>query len=668
MKVVSRNALCPCGSGKKYKRCHGAEATRGSGLPGQGSDFSASGTPSGGSMSILDSLISGRALWISLALIAVCIFIYSPVRNHDFVAWDDPAYVSENSHVAAGVTWEGTQWAFTTGYMANWHPLTWMSYMLGTQFFGLSAGPHLLANVFLHILNTLLLFGLLHKMTGALGRSAFAAALFAAHPLHVESVAWVSERKDVLSTLIGLITLWAYVDYARRSGRVRYLAVLLLFALGLMAKPMLVTLPFVLLLLDYWPLRRVALQTDGLEAPEILSHTRHPVLQLVREKLPLFAISVISSIITFIVQQRAGAVSALTKLPLDVRVANALVSYAAYVGKMLWPAHLSALYPLYRWGPEAVLGSSLALVAVTAGVIWAGRRHPYLPVGWFWFLGTLVPVIGLVQVGSQAMADRYTYVPLIGLFIILAWGIPDLLPRGRWREGVLPAAAAMLILACAIGARAQVEYWKDSMTLWTHALEVTTDNDIANNLLGDALAKHGRAQEAMAHYSEALRIKPDNAQAHNGLALALANQGKLSEALPHYSEAIRLKPDFVDAHSNMGLALAGQGKIADAIGQYSEALRLNPDFVDAHNNLGVALANQGKANEAISEFTEVLRVRPDDPDAHNNLGILLAGQGRVDEAVRHFSAAVRLRPDFVIARENLRVAQSRQATAAAPTR
>lgn len=688
------------GRGKKKHLVNAVDKPKG--YPKRGSDIVPPRPPSAPSMSFFNSIVSGRALWISLVLIAASIFIYAPARNHDFlVTWDDPEYVSENLHVAAGLTWEGVRWAFTTGQTANWLPLTWLSYMLGTQLFGLNAGAQLLANLLLHILNTLLLFGLLHKMTGALGRSALVAALFATHPLHVESVAWVSERKDVLSTLIGLITLWTYVDYTQRPGRIRYLKVFLLFALGLTAKPMLVTLPFVMLLLDYWPLGRVALATGAQEGAAFASpHQRYTMMQLVREKLPLLALTVISSIITFLVQQRAGTVSGLTTLPVNLRVANALVSYAAYIGKMLWPVHLSALYPLYRWAPEAVLGSSMALVGITAAVIWEARRHPYLPVGWLWYLGTLVPVIGLVQAGYQSMADRYTYVPLIGLFIILAWGIPNLIPRRSFREFILPAAAGIVILGCAITARVQVEYWKDSVTLWAHALEVTSDNDIAHVLLGDALARLGRTHEAMAHYSEALRIKPDNpeahsgmglalanqgrwgeagaeysealrikpddADAHNGLGLTLANQGRWGEAMAQYSEAIRLKPTFLDPYCNLGLALAGQGRVEEAISQYSKALSMNPEFVNAHKDLGLALANQGKTAEAIFQFSEVLRLRPDDPEGHNNLGILLANQGRIDEAVTHFLAAVRLKPDFAIARKNLEIALSQQKAGARP--
>jgi tetratricopeptide (TPR) repeat protein len=579
------------------------------------------------SISIIKSVFSGPALWISLVLIVASVFIYAPVGNHDFVTWDDPQYVSENWHVAAGLTWDGLRWAFTTGYMANWHPLTWLSYMIDVQLFGLTAAPHLFVSLLLHILNTLLLFGLLHEMTGEIGRSGFVAALFATHPLHVESVAWISERKDVLSTLIGLLALWAYLEYTRRPGRIRYLRVLLLFALGLMAKSMLVTLPLVMLLLDYWPLRRLALETDAQGRPAS-AREQYAVVRLVREKLPLLAIALIFSIITFVAQRGAGAVRDLTKLPLNLRVANALVAYAAYMGKMLWPARLSAFYPLTHWAPGVVLGSSLLLVVVSLAVVREARRHPYLPIGWLWYLGTLVPVIGLVQVGAQSMADRYTYFPLIGLFLALGWAIPALLARWPFRNTLLPAAAGILVLACAITARAQVQYWKNGMTLWAHVLEVNADSETAHTLLGDALARKGRLQEAMAHYSEALRLNADDDIAHKLLGEALYKQGRLQEAIPEYSEALRLKPDNAEAHNGLGLALANQGRLAEAIVHYPEALRLQPAFVDAHHNLGLALASQGRIEEAIGQYSEALRIDPEFVRAHNSLGVALLAKGK----------------------------------------
>jgi tetratricopeptide (TPR) repeat protein len=580
------------------------------------------------------SAFSGQARWVCLALIAANLIVYASVWHHGFVNFDDDDYVTANPVVLRGLTWHGVAWAFTTEHAVNWHPLTWLSHMLDVQLFGLDPGPHHLTNLLFHIANTLLLFGLLNRMTGALGRSAFVAGLFAVHPLHVESVAWVAERKDVLSTFFWMLTLWAYVEYVkrpdlRRPGLRRYAAVLLFFALGLMAKQMLVTLPFVLLLLDFWPLGRVGMGSNPAGGSALSSDRWATAVRLGWEKLPLLALSVVSSVVTFVIHQRGGAVIILSAIPLNLRVENALVSYVAYIGKMLWPARLAVLYPYAQSLPGWwVAGGFLVLMGISVVVIRAASRHPYLPVGWFWYLGTLVPVIGLIQVGDQAMADRYTYVPFIGLFIIVAWGVPDLLVRWPLRRIVLPAAASLLILACAITARGQLQYWENSTTLWTHALAVTTGNDIAHNNLGAALADQGKTEEAIAHYSEALRIKPDYADAHNNLGVALAGEGKLDEAIAHYSEALRIRPDYADAHSNLGIALANQGKLDEAIAQFNEALRIKPDSAKAHNNLGVALASQGKLDEAIAHFTEALRIKPDYTDAHKNLGVALVQQGQ----------------------------------------
>ena len=386
-----------------------------------------------------------------MALIAVNIAVYAPVVHHEFVTWDDPQYLLGNPHVSGGLTGSGIRWAWTTGYASNWHPLTWWSHMLDVQMYGMSAGPHHVTSLLLHIVNTLLLFGLLHAMTGRLGPSAFVAALFAAHPLHVESVAWVSERKDVLSTLFWMLTVWAYLRYLRRPRLGRYFLMAAVFVLGLMAKPMLVTLPFVLLLLDVWPLGRVTLAWS---TPQ-----RSRVVELVREKLPLIALAAASSIITFVVQRQGGAVAASEALPLGDRVANALVSYMRYIGRMLWPARLAAVYPFSRPLPEWwVVGSLLGFFAMSIVAIRAGRRYPYVAVGWLWYVGTLVPVIGIIQVGSQAMADRYTYVPLVGLFIVVAWGAVDLCARWPHRRQVLPVAAGLAIVVCSVLARVQVEY------------------------------------------------------------------------------------------------------------------------------------------------------------------------------------------------------------------
>jgi tetratricopeptide (TPR) repeat protein len=580
------------------------------------------------------SAFSGPARWVCLALIAANLIVYASVWHHGFVNYDDDDYVTANPVVLRGLTWDGVAWAFTTEQAINWHPLTWLSHMLDVQLYGLDAGAHHLTNLLLHILNTLLLFGLLHRMTGALGRSAFVAGLFAVHPLHVESVAWLAERKDVLSTLFWMLTLWAYVGYVKRPGLRRYCVALLLFTLGLMAKQMLVTLPFVLLLLDFWPLGRLRMGSEPAGGWAFSRDGWATAVRLVREKLPLLALSIASSIVTFVVHRRGGAVIILSAIPLKLRVENALVSYVVYIEKMLWPARLAVLYPYAQSLPGLWVAGALAvLIGISVAVIWAGPRRPYLAVGWFWYLGTLVPVIGLIQVGNQSMADRYTYIPLIGLFIMVAWGVPDLLARWPLRRialprFTLPAAAMVVILACAIAARSQVEYWEDSTTLWTRALAVTTENDIAQNNLGAALADQGNVDEAIMHYSEALRIKPDYADAHNNLGVALDDQGKVDEAIAHYSVALRIRPHYADAHINLGVSLGEQRKIDEAIAQFNEALRIKPDSAKAHNNLGVALASQGKIDEAIDHFTEALRIKPDYADAHKNLERALDGRGR----------------------------------------
>lgn len=561
-------------------------------------------------------------LWLCLVLLAATALVYAPVQQYDFVTWDDPQYVSENPHVFSGLTWPGVAWAFTTGYFTYWHPLTWLSHMLDVQIYGMNAGGHHVTNVLLHIANTLLLFGLLYRMTEALGRSAFVAGLFAVHPLHVESVAWVAERKDVLSTLFWMLTLWSYLVYARQPRRGRYLVVLLLFALGLMAKPMLVTLPFVLLLLDVWPLRRVSLEAG---CPDRsgggLPREQGSVwLRLVREKLPLLALAVASSIVTLVTQTQAGALSRFDTVPLKLRAANASVSYVAYIGKMLWPSRLAALYPLPPSLPGWwVVGSILGLIGVTVLLIRMARRYPYLAVGWLWYLGTLVPVIGLVQAGSQARADRFTYVPLIGLFLLAGWGIPDLVRRWPSLEMALPPVAVLVILACAILARGQVRHWETSTTMWENTLAVT-----AENFLG-----------------------------HNNLGVALARQGRLAEAIAEYNEALRIQPDFSEAHNNLGNALVREGRLVEAIAHYTEALRLRPDYPEAHNNLAVALSRQGRVEEAIREFEEALRSMPGQASVHYRLAILLERRGDTAEAIRHLETALQLNPGYQEARRTL---------------
>jgi len=604
---------------------------------------------------------------ICLFLIVVIFAVFWQVRTHEFLKYDDQVYVTDNSHVKAGLTLKSVIWAFTTTHAANWHPLTWLSHMLDCQLYGLKPAGHHLTSLLLHILNTLLLFLVLKRMTGALWGSSFVAALFALHPLHVESVAWVAERKDVLSTFFWILTMWTYVRYTKRPRLNRYWLVLLSFALGLMSKPMLVTLPFVLLLVDYWPLGR--LQFRPLSGPHRLNTDKSKdtsdqgsfVLRLVLEKAPFFVLAAVSSFLTFFVQRSGGAVASLGLVPLETRVANALVSYVSYIGKMIWPHRLAVFYPYPDMFPAwQVAGAVLLLGCVTLLVILGARRWPYLMVGWLWYLGTLVPVIGLVQVGEQAMADRYTYVPLIGPFIMIAMGVSDILSGWRYRRMVMAISGGLLLSIFMIITWSQVRYWHNAVTLFEHSLEVTANNSLIQYGLGVALDDQGKTQEAIAHYIEALKIKPDNAETHYNLGVALAQQGKSEEAIAHFTEALRIKPDHTNAHNNLGLILAQQGKTQEAIVHYIEALRVDPNDAYVHNNLGLALAQQGRNQEAITHYTEALRIKPDNAEAHNNLGIALVQQGRNQEAIAHFAEALRIAPHDAKAHNNLGIALVQQ--------
>jgi tetratricopeptide (TPR) repeat protein len=501
-------------------------------------------------------------------------------------------------------------------------------------------------------------------MTGALWRSGLVAALFALHPLHVESVAWVAERKDVLSTLFWMLTLWAYLGYTKRPGLKRYLLLILSFALGLMAKPMLVTLPFVLLLLDYWPLKRIELGQSavGLPAtsqpPTIANKPGPQALRLLLEKTPLFVLAAVSGVVTIIVQKSGGALGTLQAYPFKIRIANAILSYVMYMGKMIWPQNLAVFYPhlgqsLPVW--QAAL-AGLLLVAVAIAVIRVGQRCPYLPVGWFWYVGTLVPVIGLIQVGDQAMADRYTYVPLIGLFIILAWGVPDLTAKYRYGKSALAVAAGSLLVALMVSTSLQLKHWKNSITLFDHALRVTKNNYLAHNNYGNALADLGKIDEALIHLTEAVKIKPSFSKAHNNLGNALARQGRDEEAIFHLTRALQLEPDFPMAHNNLGNLFEKQRKVEEAVFHYSVALQLKPDFAEAYFNLGNLQARQGKMDQAISLFSSALQIKPNFAEAHNSLGVVLAYTGKIKEAIAHFTEALRIEPGFVQARNNLSVA------------
>ncbi len=542
------------------------------------------------------------ALMICAFLVVATGAVYWQVRNHDFVNYDDNEYVTENRQVKAGLTREGIAWAFTTTHYGNWHPLTWISHMLDCQLYDLEPGGHHITSLVIHILSTLLLFLVFSRMTGAIWPSAFVSVIFALHPLHVESVAWVAERKDVLSTFFGLLAMWGYVLYVERPGAYKYLAALLAFALSLMSKPMLVTLPFVLLLLDYWPLGRFVHGQSRNGGPSTERHTgssiqRSVVIRLIWEKIPFFGLAAASSVVTFFAQKSGGSVVPLEVLPLKVRMANALLSYAGYIGKAIWPCDLAVFYPhpagnLPMWGAA---GAGLLMAGICVLIVRFRVRFPYLAVGWFWYLGTLVPVIGIVHVGGQAMADRYTYVPLIGLSIMIAWGMPDVVARWRLRRIALSALVAPVVVALTICSWSQLKHWRNHTTLFEHAVEVTTDNHLAHYNLGVILESQGKFEKAALHYSKALQIKPHNPDFHYNLGVVLTRQGRLQQAISSFLDAVRLKPDYVEAHNNLGAVFHRQGKLREAIRHYSEALRLKPDYVEARYNLRLARRQAAKA-------------------------------------------------------------------------
>ncbi len=597
--------------------------------------------------------------------------VFGQTLRYGFVDYDDHLYVYDNPVVQKGLTWDGIGWSFTHTVAGNWHPLTIVSFMLDAGFCGARPAGYHLTNVILHTVAVILLFLALNAMTGALWRSAFVAAVFAIHPLRVESVAWVAERKDVLSAVFFMFTLLCYAKaVTRNKGQVTgtsiapasflsrvtchlspfYWLAVVFFALGLMSKPMLVTLPFVLLLLDYWPLQRFNASTLQRSNTPTLQRSITPTLQrLLIEKTPFFVLSAAACVATLLAQQAVIVAS-----PLSLRISNALVSCVTYLGQMFWPGALVVLYPLPKDGlpPGSVAGAGLLLALISAGVFRWRARCPWLLVGWLWFLGMLIPVIGLVQVGQQAHADRYTYLPQIGLYLALAWGAADLCGAWRWRRIVLGSAAAAALAGLMVAACAQTRYWKDSASLWTHTLAITPANETAHNNLGLALAEQGQLAEAIQHYQRALQLKPDYAAAHNNLGVALADQGKLAEAIAHYQQALQLNPGYPEAHNNLGFALAAEGKTGEAVPHYQRALELKPDYADAHLNFGIALAAQGKP-EAIQEYERAIQLKPDYAEAYENLGVALAGQKQWADAVRDFERAIQLKPGFADAHYSL---------------
>jgi tetratricopeptide (TPR) repeat protein len=599
-------------------------------------------------------------IFVYFVLILSTLLVFWQVRNFDFVNYDDDLYVYENQHILNGLTQNGIIWAFTTGHASNWHPLTWLSLMLDCQLFGTNAGWIHLINLFLHLANTLLLFAVLRKITGSLWPSAFVAAAFAIHPMHVESVAWIAERKDVLSALFWLLTLAAYVGYVKRPSIFRYLISLVLFAIGLMVKPMLVTLPFLLLLLDYWPLDRFAAPRAIKTAA--IPDRRRVLYRIIIEKIPFFALSAVSSVITFIVQKGSGAVMDVNTLSLQKGGANAFLSYAKYIGKMFWPQNLAVFYPFDAdsFAPWQMAMCVLLLLVISIFVIRFGRKQRYLPVGWFWFLGTLVPVIGFVQVGEQSLADRYTYIPYIGLFIIIAWGLPELLSKWPQRKIALGISMVIVLTTLGICAHQQISYWNKSTALFSHAIEVTQNNYIAYNNLGIAYGSLGRHQDAIETYKQAIKIKPNYAMAYNNRGGAYVDLGRWQEAIEDFSQAIRIKPDYAMAHCNLGAAYGMLGRYQEAIDACKQAIRIKPDLAEVHYNLGVAYGKLGRYQDAVESYKQAIRIKPDDAKAHCNLGAVYHSLGRYQDAIDACKQAIRIKPDLTEAYNNLGIVMKAQ--------
>jgi Flp pilus assembly protein TadD len=591
-------------------------------------------------------------LLILLGLAVMTFAIYAQVIGHQFITLDDDSYIRENPMVNRGVTLAGLAWAFTTFYVANWHPLTWIAHMIDSQLFGMNAGGHLLVNALIHVANTLLVFWFLLRTTHARWASALVAALFALHPLHVESVAWASERKDTLSTFFGLLSLIAYLRYAEERSSSQYAWTSVTLALGLLAKPMLVTWPFVMLLLDYWPLRRFELTSREEVATKLWL--------LVREKLPLFALVAASAVITSVAQSRAGAVRTFTDFPIALRLSNALVSYAKYLLLTFWPSDLAVYYPLTPTGIPGwqIIGAAFLLIGITAFCLFQGKIRPYLIVGWLWFLGTLVPVIGLVQVGGQTMADRYFYIPSIGLFIAVVFGLADIAKSWRVAPSLSAGIAGGVLLIVGTLTNAQIHLWSDSFTLFKHALAVAPPSLHIENGLGHAMRRSGRLDEAAVHFEKALQIRPDDYVSLLNMGATRYYQGRLAEAVEYYQSAIRSQPDAPKGHNLLGLALAKQNRNEAALDEMRRASELAPKDAEIRNNLGLALAGLGRIPEAIDQLHEALRLNPNNAEAHANLGLALLESGKPRESIPEFEAALRLKPEFKLAADNLHRAQA----------
>ena len=589
---------------------------------------------------------------ICAALVTATFVAYEPIRHNGFVTYDDDLYVTENTHVNGGITRQSVVWAFTINYdTGNWHPVTWLSHMLDCEIYGLNPLGHHITNLLIHVANSLLLFLLLLKMTGARWRSAFVAAAFALHPIHVESVAWAAERKDVLSGLFWMLTILAYVYYAKRPNVRRYVLVLSAFVMGLMSKPIVVTLPFVLLLLDYWPLGRLmrrqnnnATVTREQQNASVI-YQKASIRGLLVEKIPMFMLSAVSSVITLVAQKQGGAFVPLESWPLNTRVINALGCYFNYIVKILYPKGLAVLYPL----PENTASGAAVLAVIGAAallVLW-GRKKRWLAVGLLWYLGTLVPVIGLVQVGWQIMADRYTYLPSIGVFIIIAWGSEEIFSNIRYSKVILTAGAVTALIAMVPATRIQVGYWRDSPTLFDRAIDVTKNNFVMYGDYGQFLIKQGQYEQASQYLKKALRIHPTYLPVRGNICVVLLAQNKLDEAISCFTEELRENnawPEMHKMYNNLGSAYEQKGDIVSAEINYRKAIMLKPDFELGQRNMGRVFLKQGKFDEALACFNKLLRQKTDSAEAHYYLAMTLLAQKKYDEAIVHLNEVLRINP------------------------
>jgi protein O-mannosyl-transferase len=602
----------------------------------------------------------GVTFGICAVLAGITWVVFGHTVGHQFVTYDDPQYVYENASVAAGLSPESVLWAFTHTVGGNWHPLTVISHMLDCQLYGLKPAGHHFTNVLLHTIAVILLFLVLRRMTGTLWQSAFVAALFAIHPLHVESVAWISERKDVLSAVFFMLTLAAYVRYVRTLSLKSYLLVLLAFGFGLMSKPMLVSVPFVLLLLDYWPLKRFAHEFPAKRGHHRVVENWTSNRRIFLEKIPLLLLSFASCAATLFAQRHF--IDPIGHLSLVDRLCNAAVATVIYLRQLVWPFGLSVFYPHPRHSLSIlqVLVAALFLIAVSAAAFMYRRRNPYFLTGWFWFLGMLVPVSGIIQVGEQAHADRYMYLPQIGLYIIVTWFVAHTVSSWRHRRTLLATAMASSIALLIYPAWKQTSYWRDGRTLWTHALAVNAQNDTAHISLCDLDLRENRLDDAIFHARTALEIRPDSADAHSRLGVALSASGQNEEASIHFQKALETHQIRPRAHYNIATLLLNGGHLDEAIAEFNKELQIQPEFVEAHNNLGIALTSKGELDGALAHFQKALELDPQLPKVHHNIAMILLRQGQLDQAIAHLQKELQVNPVSAEAHNDLGIAWSQQ--------